>query len=103
MNLDSLIVSFWFYIGIIMFLISLSKDTSAKRVFSVALFATFCAITCFKSGTISQDIANYVLHFDGMKTTSDTNSILLHWGFEPGYNLIVKLISLIYVFFGSFE
>jgi hypothetical protein len=100
MNLDSLIITFWFYIGIIMFLISLSKDTSAKRVFSVALFATFCAITCFKSGTINQDIANYVLHFDGMITTSATDSILLHWGFEPGYNLIVKLISLIYVFFG---
>jgi hypothetical protein len=99
MNLDTLITPFWFYIGLIMFLISLSKDTPTIRGLSVALFAVFCAITCLKSGTINQDIVNYVSHFDGMKTTSDIDSILLHWLFEPGYNVVVKLISLIYMFF----
>jgi len=99
MNLDIYISSIWFYIGLIMFLISLSKDTLTKRSLSVALFAAFCAITCFKSGTINQDIANYVLHFDGMKTSNGLNSILSHWNFEPGYNLIVKLVVLIYMFF----
>jgi hypothetical protein len=99
MNLDIYITLFWFYIGLIMFLISLGKDTPAKRGLSVALFATFCVITSFKSGTINQDISNYVLHFDGMKTTNGFDSILLHWNFEPGYNLIVKLINYIYLFF----
>jgi hypothetical protein len=99
MNSDIYISSFWFYIGLILFLISLSKDTLAKRRLSVALFAIFCFITCFKSGTFNQDIANYVVHFDGIKESLGLKTILLHWNFEPGYNLIVKLIALIYMFF----
>jgi hypothetical protein len=100
MIIDIYISSLWFYIGLIMFLISISKDTLAKRRFSASLFAIFCLITCFKSGTINQDIANYVLHFDGMQYQwAELSAIFYHWNFEPGYNLIVSLISMIYMFF----
>ena len=100
MIIDSYISSLWFYIGLIMFLISLSRDSLAKRRFSAALFAIFCLITCFKSGAINQDIANYVVHFDGMKNQwSNPFLTIRNWNFEPGYNLIVSLISMIYVFF----
>ena len=99
MNLDIHISSFWFYIGLILFLISLGKDTLVKRRLSVALFAIFCAISGFKSGIINQDIANYVVHFDGIKEASGLNSILIHWNFEPGYNFIVKIIAQFYIFF----
>ena len=97
MNFDIYISSIWFYIGIIMFLIALRKDTLFNRRFSVALFAIFCFIVCFKSRAINQDIANYILHFDGVYDSSGVDSFFVGI-FEPGYNIVVWLISIFYLF-----
>jgi len=87
------IVKAWLIIGCFLVFIAMVGNYKITRYASYTLFFLFIFLSSLRSINFNNDIVNYINHYQTMTSTTFGPNVFVAWLFEPGYNLVVFILS----------